>query len=158
MPEETKELLRQLHEDNAAVREAIGAEQRSRRRLVAAVAAAAVVFALFTWRAVATFNCTATRSNALSGPGNARVNLFLQGYNEAAGAVHKPLTAAQRAEIIAGLDQARRHFTVIPAHAVLAKDPDPQLLGLRDLIASLRANDDYRAAAKNHPVCSLWSV
>lgn len=131
------------------------------RRLIVALIVAVVcllVIGGFTWLGSKYAVCNSNRTKALSGPGNDRVNLFLQAYNEAAGAIHKPLTGQQRTDIIAGLDKARTHFTVIPAHAALVKQTDPELLGLRDLVASLRANDKYLAAAKVHPVCSFWSL
>lgn len=177
MPEETKELLRQLHADNVtlrdeelpALRQALAQEsvdreadlrkeRGSRRRFLAAFIVAVMVGSFVVARIGDWVVCTTSRSNALSGPGNDRVDLFLQAYNEAAGAVHTPLTGQQRAEIIAGLDNARKQFTVIPDHGKLLGQPDPELLGLRDLIASLRANVRYQTASADHPVCSLWSL
>lgn len=102
--------------------------------------------------------CNTDRTAALSGPGNNRINLFLQAYTEAAGQIDHPLTSAERQRIITGLDGDRGVFSVLPAHDKLEKQTDFELLGLRDLVASLRANADYKTASAAHPVCSLWSL
>lgn len=131
------------------------------RRLIyvlAVIAAALLVLGLFAWRSSAYAVCNSDRSKALSGPGADRVNFFLQAYNEAAGAIHTPLTKQQRAGIIAGLDRDRAEFSVLPKHAGLVKRHDSELLALRDLVKSLHANKKYNAAAKHHPVCSLWGI
>jgi hypothetical protein len=163
--DELKGLIRDLDGDVKGLRTEAGrreASQRSRDRrrdaLLGVLIVAVLVAALFIWRFVAYSNCTTDRVKALKGPANERINLFFQAYTEAAGQVGKPLTAGQKASIIVELDQARRKYTVLPAHDALVKSPTSQLLAYRDLIRSLHANDLYNVASMHHPVCTLWSV
>jgi hypothetical protein len=92
------------------------------------------------------------RALKLSGPSIDRVNFFLQAYTEAAGAKHAPLTPAGKQRLIAELDKDRADFSVMPKHADLEKQPDYQLLALRDLVKSLRANSRYLTVSDANPV------
>jgi hypothetical protein len=161
--DELKGLIRDLDADvkklrTAQTNETTSREKSTRRRDVLLIGLIAVVIAasLFIWRIVAYSNCATNRAKALTGPGNDRINLFFQAYTEAAGQIPHPLTAGQKAAVIAELDTARHQYTVIPKHDALVKSTNFQLLALRDLTRSLHANDRYNQASKHHPVCDVW--
>lgn len=130
------------------------------RRLIyvlAVIVAAVLVLGLFAWRSASFAVCSSDRSAALSGPAADRVNLFFQAYTEAAGQIDHPLSDAERATVIGGLDKDRETFTVLPDHDKLVKATDYQILAYRDLVAALNANTVYNEELKHHPVCSFWS-
>lgn len=132
------------------------------KRLIGVIAAGIVVALILgyaLWRDVEFRSCmqdwasgVTDRSNSLSGPSNSRVDLFFQAYTEAAGALPKPLTSAQREKVIDGLDKARKRYTVIPAHDALGKQTDGQILSERDLVRALHANGLYQIRSKANPV------
>lgn len=166
MVEETKALLRQLHDDNVAtqketqrLRTSLDAKARWGRRIIAAAILVAIVLVYAIYRDREFRGCMVVwaqgvtdRTQSLTGPGNARINLFFQAYTEAAGSIDHPLTPNERKDLIRSLDIERRRYTLIPKHPKLETSTDYQLLAYSDLIAALRLNGVYQERLKSHPV------
>lgn len=162
--DELKGLIRDLDGDVRGLRKESDQRERAQRTrdrrrdaFIGFLIVCVLVVGLFVWRFVAYSDCQTDRTKALTGPGNSRTTELIDAF--AAILTVAKLTPAEHAADLRFLTAAKKRYPLLEDNIpALGKLTDNQLATYTNLIQALDANAAYAAQAKDHPVCSLWSV